>query len=732
MELGFKLFTYIILANLLYMILSLLRQGFKHYSGYIGQLLVFVAMLVHGMVTGYGSGVILLCAVIGTFILVIIPIILQRHMDILIAEGLFTHLRIYARLKAALAWSNVNNHLQVISESAYKHAGNLELLEKEIRKHLGLGEPYDSITRVFLGFIHFNNRNYLGLIKDLRNPELALPNHSFDELMYLVRAYLEVGDYEEAILSQIALESKANAFINNAASDKYGSLVISRMISYAFLGWNTEFTKLMEENHEGINSLPPSLTDFWAGVCTFNSGDFDSGESKMYSVIKSAAELDEDDPWLPFMRNRLRGLMDNKDFFNTKILPHLTSLNERYGPILHDTITKQKETQSQFIKANSQVSNFLIAVTCAFSLYYIVQYNIFDAMDLLRIGSNSSFLVKQGEYFRLLSHQFVHLGFLHLFMNMFAIRIFGPMIETLLGGTLFLFLYFFSGIMGGALAAHKGQQLSAGASGAVFGLLAASLVFELFSVDGINKIDKRTSKSTLLFILGINIAIGLIEHNIDNWAHLGGLIGGAVIALLLLPTFKSKLLKTSLKLVLGVLLIATFGYGYQSASNSKKSAAISHSYLGQPFKELKSDIFSYSADIPASWQSNEEDKEIKYLLAFGPLGERFTSYVIPINNPIDLIIERELEQFKKEIESSDKLEFNWRQGPSLIKVKDMDVRTIYWELSRGEVPYSISEFYFEFENKIIYFNFTVQTSDKNAYTPLFMRILESVKSIDKP
>lgn len=283
--------------------------------------------------------------------------------------------------------------------------------------------------------------------------------------------------------------------------------------------------------------------------------------------------------------------------------------------------------------------------------------------------------------------------------------------------------------MGGALGAYNGQQLSAGASGAVFGLLAASLIFELFSVEGIKKIDKHTSKSTLLFILGINVAIGLIEHNIDNWAHLGGLMGGALVALCLLPAFKSKVLKGLLTMVLSAVLALTLGYGSYMAYNHTNSLA--SSYLAEPFKAAEASSQPFTLSLPDSWRFSKEDEK-NYILGFGPLGERLFASVIYVNERLDNVIHKELHRFKKEVESTDSLEFNSRQGPESIQIKDLKGYAIYWNLARGEVPYSINEYYFELENKIIYLTISVQTSDKTAYTPLFMRILESIKAVKRP
>ncbi len=198
-----------------------------------------------------------------------------------------------------------------------------------------------------------------------------------------------------------------------------------------------DFDNLIRENHEGIAKLPEALVKFWQGVCYFNGGDYDNGEKIMYEVIKSASTVDENDPWLPFMRNRLRGLIDNKDFFNNKVLPELKKLQDKNSNKLGQIINEQTVVNEK-IEPKSTVTNLLVVITALISIGLMSFFDIEDTLDLLNIGANSSFLVNSGEYFRLFTHQFVHIGFLHLFMNIVAIKYFAPPVETVAGWPLML------------------------------------------------------------------------------------------------------------------------------------------------------------------------------------------------------------------------------------------------------------------------------------------------------
>jgi membrane associated rhomboid family serine protease len=131
--------------------------------------------------------------------------------------------------------------------------------------------------------------------------------------------------------------------------------------------------------------------------------------------------------------------------------------------------------------------------------------------------------VADGELYRLLTAAFLHGGFLHIALNMYALFLFGPPLEAALGRVRYTALYLLSALGGNALSyafSHPAQP-SLGASGAVFGLLGAFLV--------VNR-KLRRDTSGLLVLLAINFAFGFIARNIDWRAHLGGLIAGVLCA----------------------------------------------------------------------------------------------------------------------------------------------------------------------------------------------------------
>lgn len=161
------------------------------------------------------------------------------------------------------------------------------------------------------------------------------------------------------------------------------------------------------------------------------------------------------------------------------------------------------------------------------------------AMDrevALRFGAQYTPLIREGQWYRLFTSMFLHFGFLHLICNMYSLYNLGPSLEIFFGIPIFLVLYLVSGLAGNlltyAVELRTGRRtLSLGASGAVFGLLGAYLVFALWpGYVGV-------SLYSVLRVLAINALYTFSNKSINAMAHAGGLIAGAAITAVLLLIF---------------------------------------------------------------------------------------------------------------------------------------------------------------------------------------------------
>jgi membrane associated rhomboid family serine protease len=157
-----------------------------------------------------------------------------------------------------------------------------------------------------------------------------------------------------------------------------------------------------------------------------------------------------------------------------------------------------------------------------------------DMGALVRAGANVKSAVGVGEWWRLPSSVFVHVGLLHLALNMFGLWVLGKLVEQMFGSARFFAIYMVSGI-GGALASYYvgGPGMSMGASGAVLGIMGAAVAELGYYRKSYPKRWRNGLFGMLVFITVAQIAIGFAYPAIDQAAHVGGFLCGAVVALAL-------------------------------------------------------------------------------------------------------------------------------------------------------------------------------------------------------
>lgn len=138
-------------------------------------------------------------------------------------------------------------------------------------------------------------------------------------------------------------------------------------------------------------------------------------------------------------------------------------------------------------------------------------------------GMSPSAVSLGGEWWRLLTAAFLHGGLLHLAFNMYVLWVLGPTLESLFGHVRFTVLYLVSALAGSVASYTFGpfNTLSVGASGAIFGLMAALIVAGH---------HLRRDVTQVVFLMAINVVIGFLAPGIDWRAHLGGALSGVVVA----------------------------------------------------------------------------------------------------------------------------------------------------------------------------------------------------------
>lgn len=179
------------------------------------------------------------------------------------------------------------------------------------------------------------------------------------------------------------------------------------------------------------------------------------------------------------------------------------------------------------------VSIGIVAVNVIVFIICVLTGNLLYSRGSLNVSG----VMAQGEYGRILWSMFLHSGRSHLFNNMLLLLFLGSMIEKEMGHVRYAVLYFLSGIGGNLLSllakvVNNESVSSIGASGAIFGLDGALLALVLFSGRRIEDL----SLPRVLFMIAYSLYNGFVGENIDNAAHVGGLVMGfAVAAVMCIP-----------------------------------------------------------------------------------------------------------------------------------------------------------------------------------------------------
>lgn len=195
---------------------------------------------------------------------------------------------------------------------------------------------------------------------------------------------------------------------------------------------------------------------------------------------------------------------------------------------IFNSIVKNKKEDRFVLKEQLPTIILILINTVIFLITAFFSRSIIDINTyvLLVFGAKFGPFISEGEYYRLFTCAFLHGGLIHLLCNMYSLYILGPQINAVYGTYKYISLYiiccFTSSLMSLICAPNT---ISVGASGAIFGLMGALIAFAFIER---KRIDKRFM-SGLLQVLVLNLIIGMSIRNIDNYGHIGGLLGGLIV-----------------------------------------------------------------------------------------------------------------------------------------------------------------------------------------------------------
>lgn len=219
---------------------------------------------------------------------------------------------------------------------------------------------------------------------------------------------------------------------------------------------------------------------------------------------------------------RLAGLVDTNWDFSELDGDNEEMIEELKRDTLNLAVQREKQDKAVFEQGKPLFTYMFIAIQVLMFLILELFGGSTDTSTLIQFGAKFNPLILEGEWWRFLTPMVLHIGFLHLAMNTLALFYLGTTVERIFGRLRFLFIYIVAGFAGTVASFIFSPNLSAGASGAIFGCFGALLYFGALNP----KLFLRTLGLNIFVVLAINLSFGFTVPGIDNAGHIGGLIGG--------------------------------------------------------------------------------------------------------------------------------------------------------------------------------------------------------------
>ncbi len=187
-----------------------------------------------------------------------------------------------------------------------------------------------------------------------------------------------------------------------------------------------------------------------------------------------------------------------------------------------------RQVQVRIPQVKPTVTYVLLGVTSAFFVLQMLCQSLLGDDYLIAYGAKVNTLIEQGQLWRFLTPALLHVSITHLAFNMYALFVIGRDLERHYGHARFLALYLIGAFAGNVASYWMSDKPSAGASTALFALIAAQGVF-IYQNRRIFGKQSTRMLSNVIMVVVINLVLGL-SPGIDNWGHMGGLVGGAIFA----------------------------------------------------------------------------------------------------------------------------------------------------------------------------------------------------------
>lgn len=371
-------------------------------------------------------------------------------------------------------------------------------------------------------------------------------NKNDEIVMALVHYFVTVENYTPIVVKGVKDEIWLENLDGPYRIIRINSNYIHNDEQYKFDMFKTK--KVMDQIKKKTLSLSVNTLNILLNVG--DNVDFDNKNKNIASIkINDVEEIANDKNILEVFPNLKNKLIKDKEGIDL-IVNVTNDINAK-------TIKDNEAFTKIFERKNIIITPILMGICILmFLLMYILGDGSENTGTLLFFGANLRVLVQHGQIWRLLTSVFLHIGIAHLIVNMYSLFIIGRQLEGFLGKIKYLIVFLISGITGSLLSVVMHESISAGASGAIFGLLGSLLYFGYHYRLYLGTVLKTQIIPIILF----NLLISFMFPGIDAYAHIGGLVGGYLATMAIgVPGKANKMDRINGTIVL-ILLFVFLGY----------------------------------------------------------------------------------------------------------------------------------------------------------------------------
>jgi rhomboid protease GluP len=380
----------------------------------------------------------------------------------------------------------------------------------------------------------------------------------------------------------------------------------ARLVFLAFVGRTNAVESIVGPSGP-LAQMPEAARRFWFGIARLNAGDASGARTS----LREAARLSEDDPRAQrvaedhLARVDVPGQMGphSVSMEVAELADRLTSIAGERSSSSAAGSTAGKPTSA--LPRLSAVPLRIMPVTAVMAaanivgslLVYLVFGNITDLGSLIATGANLKSATLGGEWWRLGSSIFLHVGVAHLALNVYGLWILGRLVEQMQGSIRTVAIYLLSGFVGALASTYLGGGATAvGASGAVLGLMGAAVAeLAIYRED----YPRRWARSLLGMLVVLSLAqvsIGFFYPIVDQWGHVGGLVCGAFLGMVLSP--KARRASANRRRLGGVLAAGALlflVYTLFSVSTTNYTDTL------RGYERVTRNVGGLQVDVPSSW-----------------------------------------------------------------------------------------------------------------------------------